>query len=227
VILKKTNNREGCFLIKAIIFDFDGVICESANIKTEAFGELFSQWPDVSNKALEYHLVNTGVTRFQKFRYLYEELLRLEYTDEIGEKLSDDFSAICFERVKQAPFVKGAQEFLEEYFEQYKLFVASASPLGELKETIRMKNLEKYFGDIYGHPSLKKDVVKGIMQSRGYKKSEVVFVGDGESDLKAAKCNDVFFVLRKTSENDYLFERSKYKIDDLSALSDLILKLPN
>ncbi|GAF78578.1 unnamed protein product, partial [marine sediment metagenome] len=32
-------------MIKAIIFDFDGVIVESSDIKTEAFRELFQDYP--------------------------------------------------------------------------------------------------------------------------------------------------------------------------------------
>ena len=30
--------------IKAIIYDFDGVICDSVNVKTEAFGEMYAQY---------------------------------------------------------------------------------------------------------------------------------------------------------------------------------------
>lgn len=43
------------------IFDFDGVIVESADIKTNAFAELFErEGKDAEEKVVEYHLKNAG-----------------------------------------------------------------------------------------------------------------------------------------------------------------------
>ena len=42
-------------MIKAIIFDFDGVIAESVDIKTEAFAELYKYYGDeVVKKAIKH-----------------------------------------------------------------------------------------------------------------------------------------------------------------------------
>ena len=47
--------------IKAIIFDFDGVICDSVNIKTEAFVELYSNY----EKSISYAVKNIkGIIEF-------------------------------------------------------------------------------------------------------------------------------------------------------------------
>ena len=55
-------------MIKAIIFDFDGVIAESVNVKTEAFASLYEPYgKDVVNKVEQHHLANGGVSRFEKF----------------------------------------------------------------------------------------------------------------------------------------------------------------
>ena len=61
-------------MIKAIIFDFDGVLVESAEIKTEAFRQLFSSFPDKVHEIVEYHKRNMGISRYVKFRYFYENI---------------------------------------------------------------------------------------------------------------------------------------------------------
>ena len=61
-------------MIKAIIFDFDGVICESVNVKTIAFKKLFADYPEHQDRIVEYHLVNGGISRYEKLRILQSTL---------------------------------------------------------------------------------------------------------------------------------------------------------
>ena len=57
-------------MIKNIIFDYDGTIADSVNIKTEAFAELYRNYgKDIESKVVKYHLNNGGVSRFEKFKY--------------------------------------------------------------------------------------------------------------------------------------------------------------
>ena len=57
-------------MIKNIIFDFDGVILDSVNIKTEAFYKLFEQYGSkIANQVVDYHIINGGMSRFKKFEY--------------------------------------------------------------------------------------------------------------------------------------------------------------
>ena len=52
-------------MIKIIFFDFDGVIVESVDIKTKAFAMLFEhEGRDIANRVIDYHLKNSGVSRF-------------------------------------------------------------------------------------------------------------------------------------------------------------------
>ena len=58
--------------LKAIFFDFDGVLVESVDIKTRAFSKLFErEGEDVVKKVIDYHIDNGGVSRYEKFRYIY------------------------------------------------------------------------------------------------------------------------------------------------------------
>ena len=61
-------------MIKGVIFDFDGVICESVGIKTDGFAMLYEPYgKDVVDKVIKHHLVNGGVSRFEKLR-LYHKI---------------------------------------------------------------------------------------------------------------------------------------------------------
>ena len=55
---------------KLLIFDFDGVIADSVDIKTEAFGELYSEFGEKIVKEVKlYHENNGGVSRYEKINY--------------------------------------------------------------------------------------------------------------------------------------------------------------
>ena len=62
--------------MKAIIFDFDGVIAESVDVKTEAFKELFKAYPDKVKAIADFHIDNGGMSRFDKFRHIYKNILK-------------------------------------------------------------------------------------------------------------------------------------------------------
>ena len=88
---------------KFFFFDFDGVIVDSLGIKAEAFGSLFTEYgQDIVNKVIDYHLNNGGVSRYEKFKYYYNELLNKEITPEITDKLDKLYSSRVVERVVAA-----------------------------------------------------------------------------------------------------------------------------
>ncbi len=62
-------------MIKAIIFDFDGVICESVEAKKIAFQKVFADYPEHLDAITEHHMANGGISRFVKFEYIYKNIL--------------------------------------------------------------------------------------------------------------------------------------------------------
>ena len=60
----------------AIIFDFDGVIAESVEIKTEAFRDMYAPYgKEVSDKVVDHHLKNGGMSRFEKIPFYHRSFL--------------------------------------------------------------------------------------------------------------------------------------------------------
>ncbi len=210
-------------MIKVIIFDFDGVIADSVDIKTKAFGELFEEeGGDIAGRVVDYHLKNTGVSRYDKFRYIYKNMLKRELSDEKFRELCSRFEALVAENVIKAPFIKGAREFLEGHSGEYACFVASATPQKEIEDIIRKKGISGHFKGIFGAPFKKSDAVKEIISRQRAKPGEVLYVGDAMSDHSAAKDNGVNFIAR-TNDNEGIFAGIDcLKISDLSGLRSML-----
>ncbi|MCR5592005.1 MAG: HAD hydrolase-like protein [Lachnospiraceae bacterium] len=210
-------------MIRAVIFDFDGVILESAVIKTEAFGEVVKDYPKKeAEEFVAYHMTHMGISRHVKFKYFIEEILKEQYTDEKEKKLADDFERIVFDRVMTCSFVPGAKEFLEKYYDRYDFFIASGTPDEEMNRIVDGRGLRKYFKGVYGTPAKKPEIIDKILQDYGYDRSEAVFVGDAGTDLKAAAATGLEFIGRNTEENSEVFSEVKYRIDDLMQIESIV-----
>lgn len=180
-------------MIRAAVFDFDGVIAESTEIKTEAFRRLF----DGDERAVEYHEANLGVSRYDKFRHITTEILGRPYTPEDERRLGDRFSELVVDEVVSCPLVAGARALLERLAASgLPLFVASATPEEEVRRIVALRDLGALFDGVYGSPATKGEILRRIVSEREFDRSEVVMVGDATSDLSGAREAGVRFVGR-------------------------------
>jgi len=212
-------------MIKAIIFDFDGVLVESTDIKTEVFRKLFSRWPDKVEDVVCHHIKNAGISRYVKFEYIYKNILKEPYIEEIGLELGREFSSIVLEEVRKAPFVEGTKYFLENASQELSLFIASGTPQKELEDIVKYKGINRFFKCIYGSPTDKTSIINNILREYCLNNSQVVFVGDAESDRIAAENTGVHFALRITHENHDLRSSCRYEISDLTELEGRIKEI--
>jgi beta-phosphoglucomutase-like phosphatase (HAD superfamily) len=180
----------------AFIFDFDGVIVDSLDIKTRAFGELFKKYgSEISEKVMDYHRKNGGVSRYEKFKYYYKNLLKKEINQEIIDKLDADFSKLVAKKVIKAPFIPGALRLLNILRKNLKnIFLISATPRKEINMIIKKRDLSRYFVEIKGSPPEKSKNLEMIVKKFELNPRQCVYFGDSREDLKAAKINRVNFI---------------------------------
>ena len=196
--------------MKLILFDFDGVLVESVDIKTKAFAQLFeSEGKAIVEKVVDYHLKNAGVSRFEKIKYIYKNMLIRDLSEKTFDGLCLQFSHLVVDEVVSAPYVEGAKEFLDDYANKYSCFVASATPQDEIEAIIKRRQMQGCFKGIYGSPKKKGDIVREILAAYTLEHNEMpfnsalspqsfVYVGDALSDYQAAKDNSIRFIARIT-----------------------------
>ncbi|WP_271253451.1 HAD family hydrolase [Pseudanabaena sp. Chao 1811] len=181
----------------AIVFDFDGVLVESVDVKTKAFAALYREYGDhIVQQVVDYHLLHGGISRFEKFRYYQEVLLGQTLTKEEEIQLGDLFSQYVEDAVVAAPYVLGADDFLENHYQSIPLFVASGTPDEELKRIVSRRNMNHYFVSVHGSPAKKGAIIQDILKTHGFKPDRVLMVGDAIADYEGAVFADVKFVGR-------------------------------
>ena len=192
-------------MLKAIVFDFDGVILESVDIKTRAFKELFKDYPEHLERIVSLHLENTGMSRFEKFKIIFRDYLGRPADDGELKGLGEEFSRFVYREILDCPFVPGAYEFLERHLDQYEMFVASGTPQDEMRDIVNQRKLGKFFRGIYGSPLTKGEILQRILMEHQLGPLEVVFIGDAINDFRGAREAHVPFIGRVPSKQSNPF----------------------
>jgi len=208
-------------MLKCVVFDFDGVILESLNVKTRAFRDLFREYPEHQEAIVRLHLDNGGMPRFDKFRIIYRDFLRKPLSEAECRELGRRFSELVFDAVIECPFVPGAQEFLEYLHGRVDLYVASGTPHAELCEIVSRRGLEPLFKEVYGSPDTKAAILSRIMREQVLKPEEIVLIGDALGDFQNALQVGVHFIGRvpKDSPNPFPLDRCLAVVEDLDKLA--------
>jgi phosphoglycolate phosphatase-like HAD superfamily hydrolase len=184
---------------RGIVFDFDGVLLESAEVKTWAFGELFKAFPRWRKKIVDFHRRHQGVSRYEKFRRIYRDFLRRPLPAGEMRRLDRRFSRLVFNRVLRSPEVPGAGALLRRFRGKFRFYVASGTPEGELRRIVRRKGWSRRFAGILGSPRSKTAILKSLPGP----KRRYLYIGDAAGDRLAARAAGVPFVGRARGRSPF------------------------
>ena len=208
-------------MLKGIIFDFDGVIAESMQVKADAFAVLYAPYgPNIVKKVVEHHEANGGISRFDKFRLYHESFINKTITEEQITDLASQFSELVIEKVINVPYVPGVLEYLKKSYKQYKLFISTGTPTEEMKQILNGRRIAHYFIDVFGSPEKKILHMNNILSNYNFNPDELIFYGDGNSDLDAAENLNIEFILISNQYNKIL--SSKYKGRKINNFRELL-----
>jgi phosphoglycolate phosphatase-like HAD superfamily hydrolase len=181
--------------IQAFFFDFDGVLADSVEVKTQAFARLFEPYgAEIVAKVVDHHRRHGGMTRVEKFRYYYKEFLKETLTVKMLADLCLQFSQLVVDEVVKSPEIKGAKAFLTEWYDRLPCFVISATPDDEVREIVRRRGLEIFLREALGSSASKTENLKRLLDKYRFNPAKCIFFGDAESDYRAAKNCGVEFI---------------------------------
>ncbi len=204
---------------QAVIFDFDGVIVESADIKTAAFRALYRpHGAAVEAAAVTHHLANGGISRRKKIRHIHREHLGVSLDQAELDRLCELFSRLVEDAVVNAPAVPGALPLLARLDGQLPRFVVSGTPEPELKRIVARRGLADAFTEVHGSPPEKPPIIRDLLVRYRLQPSTVLFIGDALTDWHAAKETGVRFVGRAAAGTDNPFPEGVPVITDLTGL---------
>ena len=182
-------------MIKTIFWDFDGVILDTMKIKGDGFVELFQNFKSKDVKFLEkYHYQNGGISRFDKIKFFYKQVLKKKISKNEVIKLADKFSNIIEAKLlNETNLIQDSLIFIKDNFRNYDFHIISSAEDKELNNLCKKFKIDGYFKSIKGSP-IKKDVlVKCTIKKFNYNKKDILLIGDSINDYEAAKKNNIKF----------------------------------
>ena len=205
---------------QAIIFDFDGVIVESGDIKTQAFAELYRPYGEqVVTEVVRYHRQNGGMSRYLKFSYFQQHLLNgPPLTTEEERELDQRFSQLVIDAVITSQAVAGAEALIQKAAATIPLFVASGTPENELKTIVERRGLSPYFTEVRGSPLSKQTLIAEILTTHALIPQRVLMIGDAMADYQGATLNGTAFLGRVRPGDENPFPAQVKIVPDLCSL---------
>lgn len=193
---------------RVILWDFDGVIMNSNHIRDLGFERVLEEFPqDQVDKLMDYHRENGGLSRFNKFRYFFEEIRGEEVSESAIELYAEKFSKIMLSLlIDESLLINETVQFIKKEYSNYAMHIVSGSAQVELRYICNELNLSKYFVSIHGSPTPKNDLVSQVIENNTYSIEDCVLIGDSINDYIAAEVNNIDFI--GYGDNDQIINKS-------------------
>ncbi len=211
----------------AIFFDCDGVILNSNKIKTIAFKIATKEYEEkFSNDLISYHLLNGGISRYEKFNYFLSSIFPIKSSLEKETALKNLLNLYSKESINGLlnSEVTFGLKTLREVTIGIPWYIVSGGDQDELNFVFQKKEIKKYFdGGIFGSPDKKDKILR-----REIKKNDIrlpsLFLGDSKLDHEVAILNglEFIFVSQWTEFNSYRTYCNDHSVRIISRIYDLL-----
>ena len=206
------------------VFDCDGVILDSNLIKTQAFKESLLNYPDEQVlEFLAYHRENGGISRYYKFNYFFDQIMKMENYEQSLQTALKDYANILEVELLSCSFVPGVIKFLSLLNDHKKdAYVNSGSSENELNKIFKLRGINNFFKEIKGSPDSKYSNMNHIFNDRK-KGSKGLFFGDSLVDFQVANKFSIDFIYVESFSEWKDFPKNITKIEDFEDLKELII----
>ncbi len=179
-----------------IVFDCDGVIFDSNQLKIEAMERALKQCcaarPALVAACVEYFAANFGKSRYHHVQHFVDNILAVEgqQRQALHDAILAAYSSQCFALYLSAAITPGLLDLIE--FSNAIKYVASGSDQEELQRVFSARGIDHYFAGIMGSPAKKSELVGAI--SANHEGARMLMIGDAVSDWQAAAAHGVDFL---------------------------------
>lgn len=211
---------------KQIIFDFDGVLLQSADLKTKAFAHAYEdEAPELINAVVAYQEAHGGIGRREKFRFFERSIFGRQASEERIDDLCAQFKSFISDRILEVPEVAGARALLEYLHGKVKMHVVSGMPQDELNNICARRALTSFFENLIGVPVTKPEAFASILKCTGCLSHEVLAIGDATTEFAAARdlCIPFLGVVPEGARN--MFPSGTCSVRDFSDVKSTMEKI--
>ena len=206
-------------MLKAVIFDMDGVIVNSEPLHHLAYKKMFEEFKlDVSNSLYESF---TGQSTYSICEQLCEIFdLKVDANALVLSKRKH--FKIIFENDSSFEMIDGAMNLIKDYFENnLTLVLASSASMTNIERIFKKFDLNKFFKAKISGADLKEskpnpEIFIKAAELAGFKKEECIVVEDSTSGIMASKSAGIYCV----GYNSYNSKNQNYDNANL-VVSDL------
>ena len=188
--------------LKILVFDFDGTLVPSNELKEQIFFDIFDRQfhSIVANALVEYK----DASRFEIIKKVLIQTKEFDCDKDL-DQFTNAYSNHLIEKIKKIPIDKDIFQNLDILKKKYHLFLSSHTYENDLLIILKNLKLDIFFEALFGYPQKKEITLKNIMNQYAASGSEVVVIGDGESDRISAEKNDCHFFSINDKNNIQLF----------------------
>lgn len=211
------------FPYKSVIFDCDGVLLNSNQIKTDAFYQTVLPYGEnIAKLFAEYHKKNGGISRNKKFEYFLKNMVPSKKIKLGLTELLNNYASTVFNALSECEVCEGL-EAIRKQDPEVKWFVISGGNELEIKRVFKEKKISRYFdGGIFGSPRSKDHIFQMLINESNIQ-FPAIYLGDSRYDHEVASKHLVdFLFLYGWTEfkgwQNYCVENS---IDSIKKVSDL------
>lgn len=181
--------------VRALLLDFDGVVLQTAALKTQAFADLYADsGPAMLAKIVDYAERHGGVSRRDKIAHIERHFFGRAGDSGEVERLAARYRAQVFDAVLASPFVPGAERLLAAAQGRIALHLVSGTPHEELVEIVGRRGLDRWFASVQGAPPVKRIAFERILRAHGYAPDEALAIGDALTECEAARALGIAFL---------------------------------
>ena len=214
-------------MIKAVIFDMDGVLVDSEPVYQEATINVLDSLNIKATKEDLLKLAGGSSLHFNKF---IQDVSKGSISCEDFNKICDQYyldNPVKYEEI-MFPHVRETLDYLK--YKGYILALASSSKEYEIENVLKRCDLKDYFkliisGEVFKKSKPNPEIYLTCIKRLNIEADECVAVEDSEYGIEAAKKAGLICIAKRDDRFNYDQSKADYFIDDHDEIKDVLENL--